>query len=331
VTDFDVTIAFTGALDTANEKNVEGYADVSMSVASDQEIPPEFPTDITVNLRNVDTNTYVRVSELPVVLAMLGPVDMFKNRWIRINMEEVLDAIGIPGVHEKIEEAQQKAEEGAYELTEEQKEQIYAAFKDAEVIKVTQEFKKEKINGTAVYHYAYRIDPEALRAFIVQANEIVPEDPVERRDIDEMMETFEKVDFKGEMWIGAKDYYLYQFTVAPTFEQEEDARDTNEVLVTVSLSKFNEPVTIEVPEDAKPIADIVREAFEARRRIQTATAFLTWPRRNVVQTRTTRIRTGTGIRTALRCLAAITQTAEESFRGPLPNRYFRSLPLNREV
>lgn len=82
------------------------------------------------------------------------------------------------------------------------------------------------------------------------------------KDIDKF---FEKVgELSGELWIGKKDYLLYRFRGEKTFDLsqfKEGEKGTILIKLDIDLSKFNQPVKIEVPGEYKNLEEILGGMF----------------------------------------------------------------------
>ncbi len=249
------SVMFSGAVDATDETNVDGYAEIDVSVE-------DFSFGFEV--RNIGKDTYVKADTLPPFVAMLGPPERLSNQWIRFHADEILGGLGLGEFKKKLDEKAAEAQEGSYELTDEQKEELLAAFLDAEVVKITQKFKVEKIGEISSYHYAFTFDPDALESFLIRANEIVPESPIAEDKMNDILEKFEGVDVSGEIWVGKKDFLPRKFVV--TSVPDDETKGSATLPFEILFDAYNEAVSIEEPADAKAIAEFIQEFMEAERK-----------------------------------------------------------------
>jgi hypothetical protein len=247
------SFAFSGAVDATDETNVDGFAQINVSAEA---------FSLGLEVRNVDKNAYVKVDTLPPFFAMLGSVETLSDQWVRLNADEMLGGPGLGEFKKKLDEKITEAQEGAYTSTKEQNKQVLAAFLGAEVLKMTQTLKAEKFGDTPSYHYAFVLDPVALEAFLIRAHEIVPEAPLERKNMEVLLKRFDDVDVQGEIWIGKKDFLPRKLTMTLLPKEENGVTVTFNVL----LDAYNEPVVIEEPEGSRPITEVIRGIMEATRK-----------------------------------------------------------------
>lgn len=136
------------------------------------------------------------------------------------------------------------------ELTAEDTKKVGDIYKKHQFLTIDKKLDDQDIHGVKSYHMQASINRDQLVGFLNELKAAnIQSLPVEQSLIDEVA----KVDFTKyplELWIGKKDRYLTQ--LATTFENEG-----TKYKVRIALFDFNKPVTVEKPNDAKSILELL--------------------------------------------------------------------------
>lgn len=129
------------------------------------------------------------------------------------------------------------------------KEEAKASLADTKVFATAKFVGADDIMGEQSYHYSLTLDKAALIALAKETAESQGE-TLTAAEIAEMEADVEKVDAKGDVWIGTKSNVVTQLSGSIVFEGGEgEASGTMELKVT--LGDINKPVTVEVPSGAE--------------------------------------------------------------------------------
>jgi len=256
------TVQVTAQDDTSDPENPKGVGSFSMQLASD--IPGE-SFSIVGDIRELGTTSYMRVTDVDLpaeaafTLALMFGIDIneIQGQWLQ------LDAATLLGIQEKVDE------ETLLQRQQEYAEKINQLFSENQIYYVKDELSDDIIAGAKVYHYELVLDNDELRKVLPELFKLTlalsaPPEPKEEFATDLMAGMMagalselldEMGEITGEMWIGKKDYRLYQATAEKTFTVFDE--DTLTIDFSLSFSRFNEPVTVEAPADAIPFEDLV--------------------------------------------------------------------------
>lgn len=195
---------------------------------------------------------YLKVNTLPSVFP-LNPA-LFTNQWIFIDQAELEKEFSL-----KTDELGDNVEVRK-ELTEEQIKQIQEAVQNAKLIIITDELGAKEISGVDTVGYEFEIDTVELVRLIEQISEIVDEEITasDQKDIDEAVMTAEE--FDGQMWIGKTDNLLYNVS-GSVFVEDDETGKSGTVTFDVTMSDYNQPVEITIPEQTKSIEELMQEVL----------------------------------------------------------------------
>lgn len=227
---------------------------------------------IAVSAMYVDEVQYLSLTELklPILDTMLAGMTggmevtdvtgLMLDRWISVDMNAITERMG---VKDKLDAAEEERQ-AKYDALKPEIEAAFAEF-TAEFFAVTQNYGKTELNGVTTQHYAYTVNKVALQGFAQRIQTVLAEDVESgtERDMQKMVDVLDSLsDLRGEMWIGADDFYMYKCTLTGT-AQPPEGEDTMQFSFTVEMNDFNEPVTLTAPEDADSIEDVMSEVMAA--------------------------------------------------------------------
>lgn len=216
-------------------------------------------TNVTVDVRSVDGKTfYAKVgglAGLPELMAQSGNevaalyaplLAAIDDQWYEINQSFIEQMTGQTSVTPTLSEADRQKIAQAYEAN--------------PFLTVTETLASEQVAGVDSHHYKVVVDGPKLQAFI---------SAIEAANIESLGLTAEMftslkdsvkdasfADYPMEVWI-AKDSKL--FTQFAFSVQDTEASAT----VRLTFKDYNQPVTVEKPEEAKSILEVLNSFYES--------------------------------------------------------------------
>jgi hypothetical protein len=137
-------------------------------------------------------------------------------------------------------------------LSKDDAKKIGEAYKKHQFISVDKKLADEKIHNQSSYHLQVKIDKAQLKSFATEVKNInINGVKIDQKDIDEL----DKVDFSKypfDIWVSKSNRMIDQ--IATTITQ-----DGTTVKVRIAAYDYNEPVTIEKPQGAKSVLELVSE------------------------------------------------------------------------
>ncbi|MDZ7798269.1 MAG: hypothetical protein U5L76_01475 [Patescibacteria group bacterium] len=148
--------------------------------------------------------------------------------------------------------------------------QVVNDFKDSldkhNFIEVKKRMADEKIDDVPCFHYLVNIDPEKLKLFITESEDLLNnlnENVNSQALFDEMDETINKytdmINQKGiEVWIGQNDMMMRKIAVDIRYQEKEALASYQyaDINMSLTLSNVNQPISVTIPEGAKPLEEL---------------------------------------------------------------------------
>lgn len=205
--------------------------------------------DGAFDIRVVDRVVYVRVTQFPQILDMIGlkkGLNDWKGKWIKIDpKKESSFTTLVP-----------------FDLASSST-HVYSQKESGRILKVVQENwpiltsyveenPKPKIDGEEMYHLHYGINKEKLKIFLTEIlSEQSKLQPLKAKNLS-LEEINTAVDLisgvEGEIFISKKDYLLRRFTsLIPVAFSSSSLEVSGTVNFDMTFSKFNSPTTITAP------------------------------------------------------------------------------------
>lgn len=126
--------------------------------------------------------------------------------------------------------------------------QLKELFVNTNIFDITKEYGVEKLNGNKVYHYGISFNKNGLKEYIKKASKINGRE-MTSVEVDNAVKFADSIS-KMELWIGAKDYYLYKGTV--DFSAKDTTKSTtSDISVTYTAKSYNKNLKITAPSDYK--------------------------------------------------------------------------------
>ncbi len=237
---------------------------MNMNFAEDQsakqpELRSEGETSLNVLLgiefRLVENVAYASAKQLP----SFGFFDLsvLENIWIRLgdldDLDKEAEKLGEGELDSRIEGLPEEKEKQIRELF--LKERYYALSRG-----------NEKLSGVSTHHLVFELYQEGVLKYFERIKQILSEEelkPDERQAIEKFIKEYMPADkpIRVELWVGKRDYYPYQYKVSFIVPKTEEFPVTADISLRQTNSKFNTPVTIDAPEGAKSIEEVMGSLF----------------------------------------------------------------------
>ena len=175
--------------------------------------------------------------------------NLITNRWIKFDLQELTKDYYQKG----------SSETNDFTLTENEKNELWEIAKKNPPYQLIEKINDEKINDITAFHLRYRVSKENLKRLVSRYLELLTDDAIDERGKADFENFFSKIEFgNNEIWIGKKDQYIYKTIMDLNFKEDE-----KKVLLNfeISLFDYNQPVTIEIPQDFNTIQEIFNQIF----------------------------------------------------------------------
>jgi hypothetical protein len=244
-----LTVPNTKVAGSSTEKfdiKFSGTADVTDTAHPKSDINLNFNYSLLtfgLEARLVDQILYVKADQLP----KLGEYDLTKysNTWIKVDPKELGQDYGL-GVN---------LNQKSTELTEGQKQEIVTAANKAHLFNTVIKLTDDTIDGKPMYHYAFDVDMNGLKDYLLQVERIENSTSTTGENLDNVQI------LNPEVWIGKKDRMIYkvagQIADRPTAGTTQAASGSANIVV--NFKNFNNPSPIAAPKDFKNYKDVIAE------------------------------------------------------------------------
>jgi hypothetical protein len=207
-----------------------------------------FNGNLGIELKMLGKVMFVRLTDVP----NFGLIDLstIKNQWVRFDFEAMAKQFSAEDKLKEFE-AQQKTVVDKFS-------QLRQAAITSGLFKVLSKLSSETIDNTSTYHYKITLEKEGIKKFFNQLSGIIPEF---KRTAEEQIKFEDELNKltvlpEGEIWIGKKDYLPRKIYFEYSIQTKKTTTPTK-IAVTYLMSKFNEPVQVDIPEQSKSIEELV--------------------------------------------------------------------------
>ncbi|MGB9743358.1 MAG: DUF6612 family protein [Minisyncoccales bacterium] len=250
-------------LDISNSQKPKSISDLKVILSA-----KGYELTLGSKVINLTDEFYLKIENALLPYSLFLP-----KEWIKFDQES-LKNLGLPVKVEKQDEKIEKLKKDLIEL-----------LKDKQLYLVSQVLPIEEINGKKNYHYVIVLNREELiklapdfsnllNQYILDLIEDSPM-PISAEEKAEMEETLKEKLPQGltefvnqvsqmpiELWIGKKDSYLYRLKTEQLIDiTAGNQKQTLLVKININFSNFNQPVNIAIPQEVKPIDELLRELF----------------------------------------------------------------------
>lgn len=233
-------------------------------------------SDIELEGRGVDGTHYFQFTKLPSIPKELSDsgfapaidIDSFKKRWVSFNpktIEESLDdymtrlsAVDASFKPYITEEAKKDSDVPSEEIA-----RIEKLWSSTKVVAWQEDAYPELVKGERAYRFKGVLDKQSLERFIIEMAKIGGKDPSSRdlADIREAVDLLGNPEFN--IWVSRNTKHILKFTtLASVSDPDAPAKGVAEFLVTMNLSKINEPVSVVAPKDAYDFKQVLDSTFD---------------------------------------------------------------------
>lgn len=190
-----------------------------------------FNLNTSAELKSIDKDLYFRVTKIPSVLSLYGDFSGILNRWAKSDTKKINYSVS--------------------KLLEEDN-----LFLNSKIMS------SEKINGVGTYHFETYLNKELLLKIYNNQQTLEVLTPAELERGMTVINSLSGTPI--EIWIGRRDNYLYRV--------KGSVKDTNSSSTNVDfildLTKFDDPVNIETPENFETIEAVFGSFWENFKSIQ---------------------------------------------------------------
>jgi hypothetical protein len=235
-TEMSVTAGVSSDIDSRDEQNLKtgGQINVDLTMAGNEssfgmqgrQIGPTFYLDLTA------------VPSTPLVSPIAGIQDFsgLKDQWIKIDGESLLNVSAVETLNNFLQ--------------------------DANLYSLKAELPDGKIGSVSVYHYQVSLSNDELKKIIALPEQAAA---VLGFSMDDFID--KAGEFSAELWIGKKDNLLYGFKMTKSFDLANviiGQVGQASLNMNVNFSKFNQPVTIEVPAQSETLQEAMAMVEKAQ-------------------------------------------------------------------
>lgn len=270
----------TGSYNHSVEENFKDDININLKITIDGTT-----LNLGLSIRTIAKNIYFKVNQLPYPLSFFVPSE-FQDSWWGLDVEkmeelaegEAPDVLKTIGVSDLTDSDKRKKEI---------ENELALIFTKYELLSITERLADEEVNGVNCYHYAYEVNKENLKNVLKEIINLAENQtketgnsPVgllsENEEYKEFIEQFEKIitSFNGQIWIGKKDYYLYNFNFDLKIDLngiEIDGKTIPENVIKFDLkgeikySDFDQDTTIIAPEESKSLTEYFESSISDSR------------------------------------------------------------------
>ena len=233
-------------------------------------------SDIELEGRGVDGTHYFQFTKLPSIPKELSdsgfapPVDTdsFKKRWVSFNPETIEESLNDYMTRLSAVDAAFKPY-----ITDEAKKQravpneeiarIEKLWDSTKIVAWQSDAYPELVKGERAYRFKGVLDKQSLERFIIEISKIGGKDLSSRdlADISEAVNLLGNPEFN--IWVSRNTKHILKFTtLASVSDPDAPAKGVAEFLVTMNLSKINEPISVIAPQNAYDFKQVLDSTFD---------------------------------------------------------------------
>jgi|GEM_PF-2039762 len=236
-----VTIRFSGSSDSSNVSNPKVLSTFTFGT----DILPFGGALLGFDMRIVDRALYLKLNNLGI--PGTENFGSFKNQWIKFDSTTALTQLQQSGYSGSI-----NLEENL-NLPTEKIDKIKTILGKALFIKVGARLASERVGGVDSHHYAFSLNKEGLKNTLKEVSLVVQEKDLTEAELQGLDAFWENIEVSGELWIGKSDRVLHQIKMV--LDSKSMIKTT--VIINETFKNINEPVTINIPPDAKNFEELL--------------------------------------------------------------------------
>ena len=240
-----LSIAFDGDSDVTDVNNPKANFTLSANIMMSAD-PAINSAVVGISMIAADNASYLKINDLTGVPSSADlDVSKIKGKWFKID-EDSIKALS------QLQEVQISMVEASKVNTSDLTKKIQDLVASENILSNVKKLNSETINGQDTYHYLVNISKEKLISLI-------------NKLIDSQIQDASKIidaigDINIEMWIGKKDFLLYQTKIEKTI-------DTNKIIpgaimkltlkFDATSSNFNNPIVVQAPTGTQKIETVL--------------------------------------------------------------------------
>jgi len=253
------SIAITGDVDRSDKNNLKSNQTLTIQFSVPQS---SLEARIGVDLVVLGDKVYIKASDT----STWQGIDSVKGVWLKLDQDSVkaLSEANIQSINLQTQTG----------YNAEIVNKIQELFAKSDMFSVENNFGNTKIDGKDVYHYLVKIEKEKMKEFLKQAFQIAlsqnqnnASEQTQAIAINLVEASINSIadiigDINTEMWIGKRDYMLYQAKMNRTIDLgllSENPFPANQIVIDYNLinSNFGKPIVITEPESSQKVEDVL--------------------------------------------------------------------------
>lgn len=234
-------LSFSGDMTLAFDKKdpEDNKMDLHLALSGDLQAGEKVLNgDLDFNFISSGKQYYVKLNQLnssdESLTAMKPFIDLYSGKWLRIAEDFI---------PQNIRDLQ--TEDEALKLKQKQLEQLFVETRLFDVVK---EYGMEKLDGRQVYHYGLQANMNGFKDYMTKAAMIDGRE-LTIQEIEESLQVLSYLK-KAEIYVDSENYYLLKSVLQFTGEALSESANL-QVEITVDGSDYNEPLSVDIPEDAE--------------------------------------------------------------------------------
>ncbi len=245
-----------GGFDINDQANPRIFANLKIDVK--QGI--EYSANVDLDGKFIDKILYLKPNNLNLKgffggYADTGPLDQFKDRWIKIDFKNVKENISTEEENYLKSYLEEYFSGGKFN-------RFIDSVKKYHLLTVTKNFPKEKIDGNNVYHFAYSINKDEAKKWYIDAIKIMSGQDIGASQSQYLAQavnkTFDSIgDIGGEIWIGDKDYFVYKISSDYQVNSTSSYTPSYNFSSIISYKNHNKVISTDVPAQFTDIKEVI--------------------------------------------------------------------------
>ena len=241
----DASMTIDGSVDIANDRQPSMSANVAVTIQSTEGTT----TAIGAEARYVAGMLYASLQEANSTA--LPALSVLTGKWFALGATDATLGAGASPLN------------AIQAITAEEKAKMRDAFRTSETIVFGKKIGSETIHNAATNEYNFSLSKDGLKKFVAAVTPILTAHNIcsSAQCADMLTKIDSMQDVTGQLWVGSKDYQLYQLRfVLSSTSQDALAKD---VLVSLTMWNQNQSVTVEVPNPVSSFADIAQSVMSS--------------------------------------------------------------------
>ncbi|MCX6718295.1 MAG: hypothetical protein NTY81_01680 [Candidatus Staskawiczbacteria bacterium] len=252
-----LTLNADSETDMTDAKNIKADGSFKINLAIPGSVSPLVAD---VNIAIVGSAFYIRVNEITIPASYTSPgldVSKIKGKWFKVDQDSIKALSQAEGSAQTATPNISQA--GASDLAK----KIQDLIVSENMISVVKQLNDQTVSGQGAYHYSAVVKKEKLQDLITKIIVLAIGENAGNSNltaykniIDGNVKTMTDSlgDINMEIWIGKKDYMLYQVKLDKTIDLGKNNMQL-EVKLNITNSNFNKPISVQVPPNAQKLEE----------------------------------------------------------------------------